>query len=258
MVLVAHGFAGSQQLMQPLALTLARNGFRVLTFDFPGHGRNLAPMFGGLADPDRSLRTLLASMDEMGAWALQLATQDDGTPRYAVLGHSMASDIVVRHAQAHPEVQASVGVSLFAPSITAATPPNQPRNLLVIAGAWEPQMMATEALRVTGPGAALDTTYGSMADGTARRATLSPGAEHIAVLYSAHTQSQALAWLNAASAGRRRWRRSSPPTGLGWACCWPACWRWAGRWRACCRAWARPARHRCRDHAGGPGGARRR
>jgi pimeloyl-ACP methyl ester carboxylesterase len=197
-VLVAHGFAGSQQLMQPLALTLARNGFRVLTFDFPGHGRNPAPMFGGLADPDRSLRTLLASLDEMGALALRLASADGGPARYAVLGHSMASDIVVRHAQAHPEVQATVGVSLFAPSITAATPPNQPRNLLVIAGAWEPQMMATEALRVTGPGAALDTTYGSMADGTARRATLSPGAEHIGVLYSAHTQAQALAWLNQA------------------------------------------------------------
>lgn len=197
-VLVAHGFAGSQQLMQPLALTLARNGFRVLTFDFPGHGRNPAPMLGGLADPDRSLRTLLASMDEMGALALRLAAQDGGPRRYAVLGHSMASDIVVRHAQARPEVQATVGVSLFAPSITAATPPNQPRNLLVIAGAWEPQMMATEALRVTGTGAALDMTYGSMADGTARRATLSPGVEHIAVLYSAHTGAQALAWLNEA------------------------------------------------------------
>jgi hypothetical protein len=28
-----------------------------------------------------------------------------------VIGHSMASDIIVRHAQAHPEVQASVGGS---------------------------------------------------------------------------------------------------------------------------------------------------
>ena len=128
-VLVAHGFAGSQQLMQPIAVTLARNGYTAITFDFPGHGRNTAPMFGGLTDPDRSLRTLLASMDEMGRFARTLAQADGGDGRYAVLGHSMASDIVVRHAQARREVQATVGVSLFAPSIradTAADSPPQP------------------------------------------------------------------------------------------------------------------------------------
>ena len=208
-VLIAHGFAGSQQLMQPFALTLARNGFVAVTFDFPGHGRNPMPMRGGLADQDESQRTLLASMAEMGAFARNLAGAggasagtDTEPANYAVIGHSMASDIIVRHAQAHPAVQASVGVSLFAPSIDADTPGDSPRNLLVISGAVEPQMMATEALRVVGrvagAGATLDTTYGRFDAGTARRATLSPGVEHIGVLYSAHTQAETLAWLNAA------------------------------------------------------------
>jgi len=208
-VLIAHGFAGSQQLMQPFALTLARNGFVAVTFDFPGHGRNPMPMRGGLADQDESQRTLLASMAEMGAFARNLtgagganAGTNTEPANYAVIGHSMASDIIVRHAQAHPAVQASVGVSLFAPSIDADTPGDSPRNLLVISGAVEPQMMATEALRVVGrvagAGATLDTTYGRFDAGTARRATLSPGVEHIGVLYSAHTQAETLAWLNAA------------------------------------------------------------
>ena len=199
-VLIAHGFAGSQQLMQPFATTLAHHGFVAITFDFPGHGRNPVPMHGGLADPDESLRVLLASMNEMGGFARGLAASGGG--RYAVVGHSMASDIVVRHAQAHPEVQATVGVSLFAPSIVATTPGDSPRNLLVVAGALEPQMMADEALRVVGrvagTGAALDTAYGRFDDGTARRASLSPGVEHIGVLYSAHTLAESLAWLNAA------------------------------------------------------------
>jgi len=198
-VLIAHGFAGSQQLMQPFALTLARNGFIAVSFDFPGHGRNTAPMRGGLADALASQRTLLASMAEMSTFARQLPGSDS---RLAVLGHSMASDIVVRHAQADPAVLATVGVSLFAPSITADTPPNSPRNLLVITGAIEPDLLAREALRVVGrvagPGALEDTTYGRFEDGTARRATRAPGAEHIGVLYSAHTQAEALAWLNAA------------------------------------------------------------
>jgi dienelactone hydrolase len=206
-VLIAHGFAGSQQLMQPFALTLARNGFVAITFDFPGHGRNSAPMRGGLTDQDASLRTLLAAMEEMGAFANGLAPADGGEGgegRYAVVGHSMASDIVLRHAQAHAEVQATVGVSLFAPSIKADTPGDSPRNLLVISGALEPQMMATEALRVVGrvagDGAAPDTTYGRFENGTARRATQSPGVEHIAVLYSTRTLAETLDWLNAAFA----------------------------------------------------------
>jgi dienelactone hydrolase len=207
-VLIAHGFAGSQQLMQPFALTLARNGFVAITFDFPGHGRNSAPMRGGLTDQDASLRTLLAAMEQMGAFARGLATSADGGEggegRYAVVGHSMASDIAVRHAQAHAEVQATVGVSLFAPSIKADTPGDSPRNLLAISGALEPQMMATEALRVVGrvagDGAAPDTTYGRFENGTARRATQSPGVEHIGVLYSTRTLAETLDWLNAAFA----------------------------------------------------------
>ncbi len=201
-VLIAHGFAGSQQLMQPLATTLAHSGFTAVTFDFPGHGRNVAPMRGGLADTDASLRTLLASMQEMGDYAAQLA---GSRGRYAVIGHSMASDIVVRHAQAHAEVEATVALSLFAPSINAQTPPDSPRNLLVIDGALEPGVMATEALRVLAPGEAAGavarafaTTYGDFRQGTARRAFLSPGVEHIGVLYSSATLEATLDWLSEA------------------------------------------------------------
>ncbi|MCU0909374.1 MAG: alpha/beta hydrolase [Rhodobacteraceae bacterium] len=39
-VVVTHGFAGSRQIMEAWSLTLARAGYRVLAFDFMGHGRN--------------------------------------------------------------------------------------------------------------------------------------------------------------------------------------------------------------------------
>ncbi|MBC7378351.1 MAG: alpha/beta fold hydrolase [Burkholderiaceae bacterium] len=204
-VLIAHGFAGSQQLMQPFATTLARNGFVAITFDFPGHGRNTAPMRGGLTDQNASLHTLLTAMDQMGAFAQELTRTHGGSERYAVIGHSMASDIVVRHAQAHAQVEATVGVSLFAPSITATTPHDSPRNLLVIDGALEPGMMEREAERVVGlvagPGALPATTYGSFQDRTARRHTLSSGVEHMGVLYSAQTLSETLRWLETPAPG---------------------------------------------------------
>jgi dienelactone hydrolase len=193
-VVIAHGFSGSQQLMQPFALTLAQNGYVALTFDFLGHGRNPEPMPGGLKDQAASGRALLAHLGEIVAFARTLP-QGDG--RLALLGHSMASDIVVNYAKAHPDIDATVAVSMFSPGATARAP----RNLLVIAGALEPAMITNEALRIAreagGDSAQVGVTYGDFADGTARRGALSPGVEHIGVLYSGASMKEALGWLNA-------------------------------------------------------------
>ena len=68
-------------------------------------------------------------VDDVYAVAAEARKRGDG--RIAVLGHSMASDIVVRLAQGDFSVVATVAVSMFSPAITAASP----RNLLVRAGA---------------------------------------------------------------------------------------------------------------------------
>ena len=130
-IVIAHGFAGSQQLMQPFAETLARNGYIAVTFDFLGHGRNPAPMRGDITEGKAITSALLAELTAVATWARKLPSSDG---RLAVLGHSMASDIVVRFAQATPDVEATVAVSVFSPVVTAASP----RNLLVIVGALEP------------------------------------------------------------------------------------------------------------------------
>lgn len=43
-VLVAHGFAGSKQLMLGYAQVLAHAGYAVMLWDFNGHGANPAPL----------------------------------------------------------------------------------------------------------------------------------------------------------------------------------------------------------------------
>jgi alpha-beta hydrolase superfamily lysophospholipase len=68
-VLIAHGFAGSQQLMQSFALNLARNGYVAVTFDFPGHGRNPEPLTGSITDIDGATRTLVESLRSVGDFA---------------------------------------------------------------------------------------------------------------------------------------------------------------------------------------------
>lgn len=194
-VVIGHGFAGSQQLMLPFAVTLARNGYVAVTFDFPGHGRNRTPLLGGLANDAQRNGTLIEALGQVVDYARTLP-QGDG--RIALLGHSMASDIVVRYAEAHPFVTATVAVSLFSPGVTATSP----RDLLVIVGALEPAMIRDEGARVVGLTAGGPptprVTYGSFADGTARRLSFSGGVEHIGVLFSRQSLVEALDWMNAA------------------------------------------------------------
>jgi pimeloyl-ACP methyl ester carboxylesterase len=193
-VIIAHGFAGSQQLMQPFAETLARNGYIAVTFDFLGHGRNPVPMRGDVTEGETITAELLKELDQVATYARGLP---GGDGRLAVLGHSMASDIVVRFAQTHPEVLATVAVSVFSPVATATTP----RNLLVIVGALEPSMLKNEGLRIVnlgaGGNAVAGETYGNFSDGTARRLVLARGVEHIGVLYSRDSMEQSLLWMNA-------------------------------------------------------------
>jgi hypothetical protein len=194
-VVIAHGFAGSQQLMQPFAETLAQNGYIAVTFDFLGHGRNPLPMRGDITEGKTITAALLKELTDVAASVRKLPGSDG---RLAVLGHSMASDIVVRFAQADPDVQATVAVSVFSPVVTPASP----RNLLIIVGAIEPAMLRNEGLRIVnltaGGTAVAGETYGAFPDGTARKLVLAGGVEHIGVLYSHDSMAEALRWMNAA------------------------------------------------------------
>ncbi len=136
-------------------------------------------------------RTLVAELTRVATFARSL-----GDGRLAVLGHSMASDVVVRYAEATPDVAATIAVSMFSPVVTATSPP----NLLVIVGDWE-SMLKREALRAVGLSIAPRTaspgiTYGDSAKGTARRAAFSAHVEHASVLFSQDSMREALGWLD--------------------------------------------------------------
>ena len=193
-IVIAHGFAGSRELMQPFAITFARNGYVAIAFDFLGHGKNARPLTGSLMDAKGATTALVDQLAGIVAFA-KTAPGADG--EVALLGHSMASDIVVREAMANRDIAATIAVSMFAPDLTATSP----RDLLVIVGALEPQVLKDQGLKgvamvAHGP-VVPRTTYGSLADGTARRVSFSAGVEHIGVLYSRDSMAEALAWLDA-------------------------------------------------------------
>jgi pimeloyl-ACP methyl ester carboxylesterase len=190
-VVIAHGFAGSQQLMQSFGLTFARNGYTAVTFDFLGHGRNPNPLTGSVTETSGATQALVDQLTQVAAFARGL-----GDGGLAVLGHSMACDIAVRFAESTREVAATLAVSMFSPAVTA----NAPRDLLVVVGAWEGPLKR-EALRAVGLATAptipsVSVTYGDFALGTARRAVISPHVDHVSVLFSQTTLREAVNWLD--------------------------------------------------------------
>jgi len=191
-VVIAHGFAGSRQLMEPFALTLAQAGYVVASFDFEGHGRNPRPMSGDVSTIDGTTRLLMEETARVARAALAHPRADG---RLAYLGHSMASDVVVRQSLDSPPGDAVIAISMFSEAVSA----DAPRNLLVIAGEWETMLAeeAVKALRLADPQASAGDVVGDPAQGTGRRAVIAPKVEHVGVLYSATALNAARDWLDA-------------------------------------------------------------
>lgn len=188
-VVIAHGFAGSRQLMEAFALTLARAGYVAVSFDFEGHGRNPTPMSGDVSAVEGTTRLLMAETGRVTDFALA-HPQVDG--RVALLGHSMASDVIVRQTIDDPRVAATVAISLFSRAVTE----NAPNRLIVINGEWE-TMLRQEARRVVQlvePEATEGETVQSR--GVARRAIAAPNVEHVGVLYAPTSLQEARDWLD--------------------------------------------------------------
>jgi dienelactone hydrolase len=131
-VVVAHGFAGSARLMAPFGDSLAARGYVVVLLDFAGHGADTRPL------PDDSASTGSSTTElqyDLGVALAHLRALPDVDPaRIALVGHSMGATEVTRYAAAHPEVRATVAISLPDSSV-AQTP--QPARLLLLYGGLE-------------------------------------------------------------------------------------------------------------------------
>lgn len=202
-VVIAHGFAGSRQMMQAYALTLAQAGYTVQAFDFEGHGRHPRPMSG---DVNAIAGTTQRLVDQTRS-VIDAARQGDAP--VALIGHSMATDVLVRVAQDMPGHGPLVLLSAFSQAITAS----HPQNLLLITGVWEPGLrdFALAAAQMVDPAARYGQTV--VAAGVTRQALLAPLVEHVAILHSRAGRAATLDWLNAFY-GRSR-TAAVPPT--GWA-----------------------------------------
>ncbi len=195
LVVVAHGYAGSRQMMQPLAMSFARAGFVVASFDFFGHGRHDRPMAGDITSLDGATAQLV---DQTVAVARASRDLPGATGPVSLVGHSMATDIVIRAAERIDDVAAVVAISMYSDAVR----PTAPERLLIVSGAWEGWLreVALDRLRQLDPAAAEGETVAR--DGVARRAVAAPGVGHVGVLYSRATLAETRNWI-AAATGRQ-------------------------------------------------------
>ena len=87
-----------------------------MTFDYYGHGRHPQPLRGDVAKIGGATQKLLEQTRAIADYALSLP---GASGELALLGHSMASDIVVRYAQQDSRVAATIAVSMFSSAVTA-------------------------------------------------------------------------------------------------------------------------------------------
>ena len=205
-VIIAHGFAGSRQMMQGYALPLAKAGYRVWSFDFHGHGRNPQPMTGDVTVIEG---TTMRLVDQTLAVVSAARTAEGWTGPIALLGHSMATDIIIRAAAADAGIGPIVAISAFSQAVTA----DFPADMLLISGQGEPPLrdFALRALHMLAPDAQEGDTVTTE---TLRRAAIvAPGVEHVGVLFSQTGQAAALDWLDTSY---NRDSTVTPPATGGW------------------------------------------
>ena len=190
-IFIAHGYAGSTSLMSPIAVSLARAGYVTVRFDFFGHGEHPLPYYGSIVDVNGVTQLFVDQLDKI----VNYYTEAIDHKKALVIGHSMASDIIFRVANANRNIYGAIGLSNYTNQITA----DKPKNVLIINGAWESRLRG-EALKIL-KGIGIDNPkenqlYGSIRDGKARKALAIDNTGHISILYSAQTQRAINDWVN--------------------------------------------------------------
>lgn len=183
-VVVAHGFSGSGRLMAPFADSLVARGYVVVLLDFSGHGANTRPLPDDTASSDASRAALDRDLDV--ALRHLRGLRDVDPARVGLVGHSMGAGAVTRYAAAHPEVGATVALSL--PGAGAALT-DRPARLLLLVGALEFPGFHEAAATAAEHG------------GPDRSVRTVPAVEHISILYAPRAHRETADWLDAAFGG---------------------------------------------------------
>lgn len=203
---IAHGFAGSKDLMTSFGDEFARAGITTYLFDFPGHGESTVKLPGGNFTTSDAQENLVA-LGEVVTYARLHPTQK-AAPSLILLGHSMGSSAVGDYAMAHANDPDIVSTILVSPVGLEHPTPTQPKNLLLLAGSddisdalTDIQRLFRESCNTSGTVVTTQAECGNPANGNGRRMVILPLLNHITILNASSTFQEALSWLKRTSPG---------------------------------------------------------
>ncbi len=195
--IICHGYAGSKEMMRQLALDISNAGSNAVIFDFIGHGSNSQKLIN---NPTELSGTTQQLVDQLISVINFLKTKYGSEIKVNLIGHSMASDIVIR-ASENQNISSIAAISPYSTKVTA----NFPRDLLLTSGQFEKHLRkySLQFTQLVDPAADENIEY---SNGSIRRkASYSRNTGHVSVIYSKQTSQGIIEWFNLRNYERSIW-----------------------------------------------------
>ena len=197
-IIIGHGFAGSKEMMRQLAYDVANAGGNAVLFDFIGHGSNPIKLIN---QPTKITGTTQQLVNQLSDLITFIYEKFGNEIRISLVGHSMASDIVIR-ASADKRIKSIVAISPYSNGITQ----DFPKDLLLISGQFENHLRshALQMVKTFNPKATENTEYAS--EEVRRKASFIENTGHVSVIYASQTSRIITDWLKLEIYDRPFWK----------------------------------------------------
>ena len=195
--IICHGYAGSKEMMRQIAFDIANAGSNAVIFDFIGHGTNRDQLVN---NPTELSGTTQQLVDQLISVIDFLETEYGSDIKLYLIGHSMASDIVIR-ASEYKNIISIAAISPYSTKVTKSFP----NDLLLISGQFE-KHLRSHSLKFTqlvdlSANENIEYFNGSIR----RKASYTENTGHVSVIYSPKTSREIIDWFKLSSYARPFW-----------------------------------------------------
>ncbi len=195
--IICHGYAGSKEMMRQLAFDISNAGSNAVIFDFIGHGSNSQKLVN---NPTELSGTTQQLVDQLIGIINFLKTKYGSEIKINLIGHSMASDIVIR-ASENQNITSIAAISPYSTKVTS----NFPQDLLLISGQFERHLRkhSLKFSQLVDPDADENIEYSN--GNIRRKASYSKNTGHVSVIYSPYTSREIIEWFDLTNYERSIW-----------------------------------------------------
>jgi len=196
--IISHGFAGSKEMMRQIAYDIASAGSNAVLFDFIGHGSNPYKLINRPSEITGTTQQLVIQLSDIINY---LHEKFGNEISVSLVGHSMASDIVIR-ASVDERIESVVAISPYSDAITK----NFPKDLLLISGQFESHLRfhALQMVKIFKPAAKENMELSS--EKIRRKASYIQNTGHVSVIYAPQTMRTIIDWLKIDNYDRPFWK----------------------------------------------------